>query len=284
MLCLSAAGQVTIFLRQCTAEPAGPDGGHPAKSMIKVSSPAARHQTGRRVPGPDRRAGVRRSVWQARRDAGPGDTRRATGAVPPAPCPARWWRACSRASQLAASSRVSFAGDLRRPGGAWHGWPDLLHGRNRHIQMDLAEPCRWGVTSLTRRPAPQQEESRFAWSGVLCTDFSLEPQPARLPPSSAWTTDPNWRAMVFAAAAAVLCCCTRPWNRGLGISNYAFDLGGAMGIRTPDLLHAMQWQHVHGSASVQVTVSGRPHESPWNPGRLLYFRAVPSRASTGSAS
>ena len=37
--------------------------------------------------------------------------------------------------------------------------------------------------------------------------------------------------------------------------------GGAMGIRTPDLLHAMQWQHVHGSASVQVTVSGRPHES-----------------------
>jgi hypothetical protein len=34
-----------------------------------------------------------------------------------------------------------------------------------------------------------------------------------------------------------------------------------MGIRTPDLLHAMQWQHVHGSASVQVTVSGRPHQS-----------------------
>ena len=43
------------------------------------------------------------------------------------------------------------------------------------------------------------------------------------------------------------------------------DLGkrvsGAMGIRTPDLLHAMQWHHVHRSPSVQVTVSGRPHES-----------------------
>src|SRR5450755_4189227 len=35
-----------------------------------------------------------------------------------------------------------------------------------------------------------------------------------------------------------------------------------MGIRTPDLLHAIQWQHVHRSTSVQVTVSGRPHQSP----------------------
>jgi hypothetical protein len=38
--------------------------------------------------------------------------------------------------------------------------------------------------------------------------------------------------------------------------------GEAMGIRTPDLLHAIQRQHVHGSASVQVTVSGRLHQSP----------------------
>jgi hypothetical protein len=34
-----------------------------------------------------------------------------------------------------------------------------------------------------------------------------------------------------------------------------------MGIRTPDLLHAIQWQHVHRSTSVQVTVPERPHES-----------------------
>jgi hypothetical protein len=34
-----------------------------------------------------------------------------------------------------------------------------------------------------------------------------------------------------------------------------------MGIRTPDLLHAIQWQDVHSSTSVQVTVSGRPHQS-----------------------
>ena len=63
---------------------------------------------------------------------------------------------------------------------------------------------------------------------------------------------------------------------GSGFRIMLLTWGGAMGIRTPDLLHAMQWQHVHSSASVQVTVSGRPHQSPRNPGRLLYFRAVPS--------
>jgi hypothetical protein len=35
-----------------------------------------------------------------------------------------------------------------------------------------------------------------------------------------------------------------------------------LGMRARDSLHAIQWQHVHGSASVQVTVSGRPHQSP----------------------
>jgi hypothetical protein len=75
----------------------------------------------------------------------------------------------------------------------------------------------------------------------------------------------------------------KPSEHGLRISNYRFELGGAMGIRTPDLLHAIQWQHVHSSVSVQVTVSGRPHESPRNPGRLLYFRAVRSRPTAPRA-
>ena len=34
-----------------------------------------------------------------------------------------------------------------------------------------------------------------------------------------------------------------------------------MGIRTPDLLHAMQRHHVHSSTYVQVTVPEHPHES-----------------------
>ena len=46
--------------------------------------------------------------------------------------------------------------------------------------------------------------------------------------------------MLFASAVAVLCCRTMPWSPRLRISKNSPDLGGAMGIRTPDLLHAMQ--------------------------------------------
>jgi hypothetical protein len=34
-----------------------------------------------------------------------------------------------------------------------------------------------------------------------------------------------------------------------------------MGIRTPDLLHAIQWHHVHSSTYVQVTIPERARES-----------------------
>jgi hypothetical protein len=37
---------------------------------------------------------------------------------------------------------------------------------------------------------------------------------------------------------------------------------GATGIRTPDLLHAIQRQDIHHRPYPQVTVPGRPHESP----------------------
>ena len=67
-------------------------------------------------------------------------------------------------------------------------------------------------------------------------------------------------------------------------SNYCCELGGAMGIRTPDLLHAMQRQHVHRSVSVQVTVSGRPHESSGiQAGCCTFVLCTPSGASTGTS-
>jgi hypothetical protein len=37
---------------------------------------------------------------------------------------------------------------------------------------------------------------------------------------------------------------------------------GAMGIRTPDLLHAICRQHVHSSTYAQASVSGRAYQSP----------------------
>jgi hypothetical protein len=46
-------------------------------------------------------------------------------------------------------------------------------------------------------------------------------------------------------------------------SEYALDLGkrGAKGTRTPGLLHAIHWQAVHRSTSVQVTVPERADQS-----------------------
>ena len=90
-----------------------------------------------------------------------------------------------------------------------------------------------GATSPAPRPAPPEEEPRFAWSGALCGYLGVGRQPAGRPPASARTPDPNWRAMLFAAAAAVLCCCTSPWNCGLGLSNYASDLGWSYGDSNP---------------------------------------------------
>jgi hypothetical protein len=49
------------------------------------------------------------------------------------------------------------------------------------------------------------------------------------------------------------------------MTNIASDLrkrSGATGIRTPDLLHAIQRQDIHHRPSTQVTVPGRPHQSP----------------------
>jgi hypothetical protein len=64
------------------------------------------------------------------------------------------------------------------------------------------------------------------------------------------------RASARAVAAAVLCCCT---------PGPAFRISlltcGATGIRTPDLLHAIQRQPVHPRVPVQVAVLPRPLQS-----------------------
>ena len=57
---------------------------------------------------------------------------------------------------------------------------------------------------------------------------------ARAQPGSGLACGPECRA-----AAAVLRCCTSTRRYGLRSSKYVRDLCGAMGIRTPDLLHAM---------------------------------------------
>ena len=122
-------------------------------------------------------------------------------------------------------------------------------GTYKWILQSNADGCQ--LTGTAACAAPR----RASFCLLRCTLRLLQARAAAALPS-AWTPDPNWRAMLFAAAAAVLCCCTSPWNRAIGISNYASDLGGAMGIRTPDLLHAMR------NPSVDPSPAGSNGEPP----------------------
>src|SRR5712691_13346298 len=68
-----------------------------------------------------------------------------------------------------------------------------------------------------------------------------------------WMTgSPSGRRVVLACSGcgALLLYTVKSWCSG--IRNLCSDLGGAMGIRTPDLLHAISRQAIHESASPQV--------------------------------
>ncbi len=124
----------------------------------------------------------------------------------------------------------------------------------------MAVPKR--ATSPAPRPAPPEERAPFAWSGALCGYLRLGRQPARRPPDIRTDSRSELACDAFRSG----CCCTLLLYQALEPCGQAFELwhlswGGAMGIRTPDLLHAIQLQRVHPRPSPQVTVSGRPHES-----------------------
>ena len=57
-----------------------------------------------------------------------------------------------------------------------------------------------------------------------------------------------------------------------------------MGIRTPGLLHAMQWQHVHPRLYVQVTVPERPPQSSGIQAGCCTFVLYRSRQLAGDTS
>ncbi len=110
----------------------------------------------------------------------------------------------ARRQSVSRAAARHLGGDLRRPGGAWPGWPDPLHGRKRHLQMDLAEPRQrvpphWhgGLRRTTKSLVlPAQVYSAI-------TSVSSRSRPGGRP-ASARTPDPNWHAMVFRCG----CCCT----------------------------------------------------------------------------
>jgi hypothetical protein len=117
-----------------------------------------------------------------------------------------------------------------------------------------------------------------SWSGALGPSWRAAS--AGHASSSARRPEPDTgcRTGTSCGCAAVFCCCTRPMNCGLRISIYRPDLGGAKGIRTPDLLHAISRQHIRLRPSTQVTVPGRVHESSGiqaGCGIFLLYRAEP---------
>jgi hypothetical protein len=75
------------------------------------------------------------------------------------------------------------------------------------------------------------------------------------------------------------------WGSGFRI--ISFNCGGAMGIRTPDLLHAIQRQPVHRSPSAQVTVPASTQQSTGIQTRcgtsLLYDPLSPLRCSSAES-
>ena len=116
--------------------------------------------------------------------------------------------------------------------GAPHDWPDPLHGRKRPVHMgpaDRADRCQLADTPTCATGG----RARFCLVRQTLRLSRARAATGQETPSSARTPEPNWRATVVAAAAAVLCCCTRPWNHGLGASNYASDLGWSYGDSNP---------------------------------------------------
>ena len=75
------------------------------------------------------------------------------------------------------------------------------------------------------------------------------------------------------------------WGSGFRI--LALNCGGAMGIRTPDLLHAIQWRPAHRSPLAQVTVPPSTHQSTGIQTRcgtsLLYGPMPPTACSSAES-
>ena len=78
-----------------------------------------------------------------------------------------------------------------------------------------------------------------------------------------------------------------PELRGSGFRITAVNCSGAMGIRTPDLLHAIQRQPVHRSPSAQVTVPASTQQSTGIQTRcgtsLLYGPMPPTACSSAES-
>jgi hypothetical protein len=113
-----------------------------------------------------------------------------------------------------------------------------------------------------QRKCQRSARGRSAWSGRCGPCLGVRPQqvmPAA-PPSAGARSRLADRHIVL-----LRCCILLLYQaRELWAQDFEFiclTLGGATGIRTPDLLHAITRQHVHPCVSLQVTVLPRLRKS-----------------------
>jgi len=229
--------------------------GIPAQVGEQGVSPAPGHQTGRRVPGPDRRVGsapglrpeLRReaqarrrvgSVWQALRDVGPGDTRRAT--VPGAAPRGAMVRSCKAPvsqPRCRASPWPEICADPAAPGMTSLTRCTAAKGTYKWILQSNADGCHLSGTAACAAPG------RASFCLLRCTLRLLQARAATDQAAVCIRTDSRSEL----ACDAFRCggCCTLLLYEAPEPCDQAFELWslswcGAMGIRTPDLLHAMK--------------------------------------------
>ena len=133
-------------------------------------------------------------------------------------------------------------------------WPDPLRRRQE-------SPAKRHHTT-----APVQRSERWGRNVFLVRAFwvrlgiRLQQVMPAIPPCAGTRSQPTDRHIV-----PLRCCILLLYKaRELGAQDFEFiclNWGGATGIRTPDLLHAISRQHVHRSTSVQVTVPGSARPS-----------------------
>jgi hypothetical protein len=155
--------------------------------------------------------------------------------------------------RLGVPARMLLSSILRSGRSARHDQPDLLRrrqespGERRHTPpVQVANGCR---------------KERPSWSGAPSSPWHVASAGhAAAPPGAGARSGLANRDTIL-----LRCCILLLYKaRELGDQDFEFislTWGGATGIRTPDLLHAISRQHVHPCLSSQVTVPERAHQS-----------------------
>ena len=128
-----------------------------------------------------------------------------------------------------------------------------------------------GATSPAPRPAPPEEEPRFAWSGTLCGYLGLGRQPAGRPPCIRTDTRSELACDAFLRCFAAV---RAPGTMRSDFRIIVFELVWSYGDSNPRPLPC----HTAATRPQQYICAGHRLRTsarvPRNPGRLLYFRAV----------